>query len=69
MNKQIKELALQAGPNTMDELNADRINVYVIDVKKFSEMLIKETLQVARAGMEYGPSMDEVVYKYFGIKS
>jgi len=40
----------------------------VFNKEKFAELIIKETLQVARAGMEFGPSMDEAVYKYFGIK-
>jgi len=68
MNERIKELAKQA------DIKLDYFG-YGVDidggnpnVSKFAELLIKETLQVARAGMEYGPSMDEVVYKYFGIK-
>lgn len=35
---------------------------------RFAELIIEETLGVARAGIEYGPSMEEAVYRYFGIK-
>jgi hypothetical protein len=34
---------------------------------KQNKLIIKETLEVARAGMEYGPSMEEAVYTYFGL--
>ena len=36
--------------------------------KKFVELIAKETLQVARAGIEYGDGMEDAVYKYFGIE-
>lgn len=36
--------------------------------KMFAEEIIKETLQAARAGLEFGPSMEEAVYTYFDIK-
>jgi len=42
MNEKIRELAEQAGPNTEEELNDDRTNIYVIDVEKFAELLEKE---------------------------
>ena len=37
-------------------------------IQKFAELIIKETLQVARAGIEYGPGMEDAVYKYFGVE-
>jgi len=42
MNEKIRELAEQAGPNTEEELNDDRTNIYVIDVEKFAELIVKE---------------------------
>lgn len=38
------------------------------DEQKFAELIIMETLQVARAGIEYGDGMEDAVYKYFGIE-
>ena len=42
MNERIRQLAEQAGPNTEEELNDDRTNIYVIDVEKFAEVLFNE---------------------------
>lgn len=36
-------------------------------LNRFAELIIKETLQVARAGVEYGDGMEDAVYKYFGV--
>ena len=33
----------------------------------FAELIIKETLEVARAGIEFGDSMESAVYTYFGV--
>ncbi len=66
MNERIRKLAEQANP--------DFTKSYVVgpwyaeDIEKFAELIIKETLQIARVGMEFGPSMDEAVYTYFGIE-
>ena len=35
--------------------------------RKFAELIVKETLQVARAGVEYGDGIEDAVYRYFGI--
>lgn len=68
MNEKIKSLALEASIH-FDDNKQSRIHFVNTDtLEKFAELVIKETLQVARAGLEYGPSMDEVVYGYFGIK-
>lgn len=65
MNKRIKALSKQAHQYTDHSSAKDLRKVFE---QKFAELIIKETLQVARAGLEFGPSMDEVVYKYFGVK-
>ena len=36
--------------------------------EKFAELIVKETLQVARAGIEFGDGMEDAVYKYFGVE-
>ena len=36
--------------------------------QKFAELIVKETLQVARAGIEFGDGMEDAVYKYFGVE-
>lgn len=38
------------------------------DSRKFARLLIKETLEVAGAGVEYGDGMEAAVNQYFGIK-
>ena len=64
MNPRLKELAVQAGAYE----DGDTILTGPMDVAKFAELIIKETLQVARAGIEYGDGMETAVYTYFGIK-
>jgi hypothetical protein len=65
MNERIRELADQAEltirTSTGTYMSHPEFN------KKFAELIIKETLQVARAGVEFGPSMEDVVYNYFGV--
>ena len=69
MNERIDQLAEQAttivemvGPQgyTSSYANFDR--------EKFAELIIKETLQIARVGIEYGDGMEDAVYKYFGVE-
>ena len=36
--------------------------------EKFAELIVRECVQVARAGIEFGPSMEEAVYTYFGVE-
>ena len=66
MNERIKELADQAEltirTSTGTYMSHPEFN------KKFAELIIKETLQVARAGIEFGNSMEEAVENYFEIK-
>lgn len=40
----------------------------IFSKEKFAELIIKETLQVARAGIEFGDGMEDAVYKYFGVE-
>ena len=37
-------------------------------LEKFAELVVKETLSVAQAGIEFGPDMVTATYTYFGIK-
>ena len=64
MNERIKELAKQAG------FASDKLGHLFggDEIEKFAELIIKETLQVARAGIEFGDNMEDAVYTYFGIK-
>jgi hypothetical protein len=61
MNERIKELAEQAGWDNHHSKFDTRI-------EKFAELIVKETLQVARAGIAYGDGMEDAVYKYFGVE-
>lgn len=61
MNERIKELALQAGGSHYPDVGGKTL-------EKFAELIIKETLQVARAGIEFGDGMEDAVYKYFGVE-
>ena len=69
MTKRIRELAGRAldiaVPQTWTTLTAYDLNKFT---EVFAELLIKETLDVARAGVEYGDGMESAVYHYFEIK-
>ena len=69
MNPRIKYLAGQAldraVPETWTTLTAYDLNKFT---EVFADLLIRETLDVARAGVEYGDGMDSAVYRYFGLK-
>ena len=69
MNERIKELEKQATTvveGWSDENGTTRY--YEFDRKKFAELIIKETLEVARAGVEYGDGMEDAVYRNFGVE-
>lgn len=36
--------------------------------QRFARLIIEDTIAVIRAGIEFGPSMEQAVYAYFGIK-
>ena len=72
MNKRIKQLALDAGIGftLWDDSGREMIDNYTPEeyLEKFAELIVKETLQVARAGIAYGDGMEDAVYKYFGVE-
>ena len=63
MNKRIRELAEQA-----TEPPVFPANIGYFNKEKFAVLVIKETIQVARAGIEFGDGMEDAVYKYFGVE-
>ena len=70
MNERIKELAMElAEQYDWDPPHDPTYYTFSSDdLKKFAELIVKETLQVARAGIEYGDGMEDAVYKYFGVE-
>jgi hypothetical protein len=66
MNERIQELAQQA--TTYIEPTSTSGEGWIFDKEKFAELIIKETLQVARAGVEFGNGMEDAVYNYFGVE-
>ena len=60
MNEKIRELFHQAYGYPIDIVGEQ--------AEKFAELIVKETLQVARAGIAYGDGMEDAVYKYFGVE-
>jgi hypothetical protein len=72
MNEKIKELAIKSW--LVSEHKGKLLSCYREDVdltkylEDFAELIVKETLQVARAGIAYGDGMEDAVYKYFGVK-
>ena len=67
MNEKIRELAEQANWLFADKVTGEFTD-YDKRIQKFAELIVKETLQVARAGIAYGDGMEDAVYKYFGVK-
>jgi len=65
MNERIKELQFQAAAQVNPLLEGSEWQQ--VFVENFAELIIKETLQVARAGIEFGDGMEDAVYKYFGV--
>ena len=61
MNEIFKKLSLEAGGSHYPDINPQL-------QQKFAELVIRDTLQAARAGLENGPGMEEAVYQYFGIE-
>lgn len=58
--KSIPDLRYDSSSGTFE---SDRRALY-----DFAELIVKETLQVARAGIEFGDGMEDAVYKYFGVE-
>ncbi len=70
MNKRIVELREQAFSECKrydDDCGDNLVKTNEV-FDKFAELIIRETLQVARAGIQFGPSMEEAVYTYFGVE-
>ena len=69
MNERIQELAGQALDRAVPYTwhNLDHVEMEKV-MKVFADLLIRETLDVARAGIEYGTGMEDAVYKYFGVE-
>ena len=74
MHDKIKELVKQAGGHiSMRNLasnpvqHRESVELWDDNIEKFAKLLIKETLLIAKVGIEYGPSMEQVVHKYFGV--
>ncbi len=65
MNERITQLVEQARKYA-NEYVEDEVEKQFY--KKFVELIVKETLQVARAGIEFGDGMEDAVYKYFGVE-
>ena len=69
MNERIREIWDQAAKSTAaypsGQNNSWETQVNFMD--KFAQLIVKETLQVARAGIEFGDGMEDAVYKYFGV--
>ena len=61
MNEVFKQLSLEAGGSHYPDINPHL-------QQRFAELVIQHTLQAARAGLEFGPSMEAAVYRYFGIE-
>lgn len=75
MNERIQELFKRAGGKTSAR-NLMSNPVQVVEthelwddrIEKFAELIVKETLEVARAGIEFGDGMESAVERYFEIK-
>ena len=73
MNPRIQELVEEAGLDAILDQHAHEygngmlVNTSYPEVAKFAELIIKETLEVARAGVEFGNGMEDAVYNYFGV--
>ncbi len=66
MNERIKQLADQARKHFPKTESSGEF--WVFDEAKFAELIVKETLEVARAGVEFGDGMESAVEQYFGVK-
>ena len=64
MNERIKELATKAGFQSYITTHEEDVAMF----EKFAELIVKETLEVARAGIEFGDGMESAVERYFEIK-
>lgn len=68
MNERIEKFARECGAWNQVYGNRTFMIDEHFDIEKFAELIVKETLQVARAGIEFGDGMEDAVYKYFGVE-
>jgi hypothetical protein len=70
MNERIQELVGQAKFMAEETINRQISKNAELDAfsEKFAELIVKETLEVARAGIEFGDGMESAVERYFEIK-
>jgi len=68
MNERFQEIARQSGAQHRLNLGVEEFCFEHHELQKFAELIVKETLQVARAGIEFGDGMEDAVYKYFGVE-
>ena len=77
MNERINELVKESGGEFWQRIESDGVlnkEAYITfdppqSLEKFAELIVKETLQVARAGIEFGDGMEDAVYTYFGVEN
>ena len=67
MNERIQALAVEA-EDYADSIVDQGGEFHEEYTRKLAELIVKETLQVARAGIEFGDGMEDAVYKYFGVE-
>lgn len=69
MNERLKEFAAQYF-DVRNGIVVSPVDGYCSieeELQEYAKLIIRDTLDVARAGIEFGPSMDEAVYTYFGL--
>lgn len=67
MNERIQALANEA-EDYADTIVDQGGEFHPAYTRKLAELIVRETLQVARAGIEFGDGMEDAVYKYFGVE-
>lgn len=76
MNERIAELAvdtthlMEFGGEDLLETTNGKVTYQIPAefIETFAKLVIKETLDAARAGIEYGDGMEDAVYRYFGVE-
>lgn len=66
MNSIIQQLAEEASHQSPDGY-AVTIPYNKDFAQKFAELIIKHTIDAAKAGSEFGPSIESAVYAYFEL--
>ena len=66
MNTIIQQIAEEASHQSPDGY-AVTIPYNKDFAQKFAELIIEHTVNAARSGIEFGPSLEEAVYAYFDL--